>query len=321
MSCANPECRNEKIFARGYCQGCYSRLKKRGTLERAYVINNGTCSIENCGAKSFAKNLCEHHYRQAEDPLKTIWRNLRSRYPGQFPESWGRFDVFLADVGRKPDGDYQLRRTRTDVPWAKDNCTWIKLVPKQVAATKDRREYQSDYAKVWSDLTKFGVTRERRAEMLASQGGVCAICLQPETAKNPHHPELKPRRLSIDHCHKAEKLGIMKVRSLLCVRCNHVLGLVNDDLELLRIMIAYLERHAATSASPSDLCEATMEDLLVEVATISNNEVTSRPIQKSSNVSPRSSIRRHSDCRTTRNRIRSRIVIRHVTERGLCSAS
>jgi hypothetical protein len=176
MPCSNPSCPNEKVFSRGYCQACYTRLKKRGTLERAYVINSGKCSVEGCEDKSFAKNLCEHHYRKAEDPLKMIWRNLRSRYPGQFTDAWNRFDAFVSDVGRKPEGDFQLRRTRTDLPWAKDNCGWIKLVPKQVAPTSDRREYQSEYAKIWSDLKKFGVTKERRAEMLAEQGGVCAIC-------------------------------------------------------------------------------------------------------------------------------------------------
>jgi Recombination endonuclease VII len=247
MPCSNPDCENEKVFARGYCQGCYTRLKKRGTLERAYVINTGKCSVEGCENKSFAKNLCEHHYRQAENPQKMVWRNLRSRYPGQFPDSWNRFEAFVSDVGRKPEGDFQLRRTRTDEPWGKDNCAWIKLVPKQVGSTSGRREYQSAYAKVWSDLTKFGVTKEKRAQMLAAQGGLCAICSQPETAKNPHHPEQKPRRLSIDHDHKAEKIGIMKVRDLLCVRCNHVLGLVDDDATLIQAFIDYLGRHATTT--------------------------------------------------------------------------
>src|SRR5882757_9117355 len=118
MKCLNTECSNEKILARGYCGPCYNRLKKRGTLTRAYVVNTGLCSIEDCGEKSFAKNLCDKHYYEADHPLKQPWKNLRSRYKGQFPPSWDKFEAFLADAPPRPDGDYQLRRIRPDEPWA-----------------------------------------------------------------------------------------------------------------------------------------------------------------------------------------------------------
>lgn len=73
---------------------------------------------------------------------------------------------------------------------------------------------------------KYGVTWEWYEAKLAEQGGVCAICKNPETAnqlgKNP--------RLSIDHDHKTGKN-----RGLLCYRCNHFIGylerLGDDALE------------------------------------------------------------------------------------------
>ncbi len=45
-------------------------------------------------------------------------------------------------------------------------------------------------------------------------------------------------RLAIDHDHKTGQ-----VRSLLCKKCNGVLGLVDDDPALLRAAADYIERH------------------------------------------------------------------------------
>ena len=70
--------------------------------------------------------------------------------------------------------------------------------------------------------------------MLKTQEGVCFICKNPEITKfkgvvNP---------LSVDHCHKTGK-----VRSLLCVKCNALLGMADDNLEILQKAIDYLNLH------------------------------------------------------------------------------
>jgi hypothetical protein len=50
----------------------------------------------------------------------------------------------------------------------------------------------------------------------------------------------------LDHCHKTGD-----PRGLLCSRCNKVLGMVNDDTELLRLFISYLDgaKHAMVPIS------------------------------------------------------------------------
>lgn len=239
MKCLNSECTNEKLLARGYCGPCYNRLKKRGTLTRAYVVNTGKCSIEGCGEKSFAKNLCDKHYYEADHPLKQPWKNLRSRYKGQFPPSWDRFEAFLADAPPKPEGNFQLRRTRPNEPWSATNMHWLTAL--STPENTSRRDYHSNYAKAWSDDRKFGVTAERRAMMLEEQDGKCSICKKPESMVNPRHPEREPRRLSIDHDHKTGA-----VRGLLCGRCNTVIGkrAADDSIEILEAAIAYLKKHA-----------------------------------------------------------------------------
>jgi hypothetical protein len=58
--------------------------------------------------------------------------------------------------------------------------------------------------------TKFGISVERYAEMLAAQNGLCAICAQPPNR----------RRLAVDHDHQTGA-----VRGLLCERCNFALAM------------------------------------------------------------------------------------------------
>ena len=74
-------------------------------------------------------------------------------------------------------------------------------------------------------LTRYGMTPEEYNELFARQGGVCRICSQPQ----------QERRLSIDHDHKTDK-----VRGLLCIKCNLVLGMANDNIEILNAAIEYL---------------------------------------------------------------------------------
>ncbi len=70
--------------------------------------------------------------------------------------------------------------------------------------------------------------------MLEEQNGVCAICGKPETKifKN------KVISLAVDHDHKTGK-----VRSLLCYRCNGVLGLIFENPSLLNKYTEYLNKH------------------------------------------------------------------------------
>ena len=72
-------------------------------------------------------------------------------------------------------------------------------------------------------LGKFGLSLEKYDEMLASQGGRCAICRR------------KPRKISL-HVDHDPKSG--EVRGLLCFSCNQALGSLQDD--------PYIDSSAAT---------------------------------------------------------------------------
>ena len=87
-----------------------------------------------------------------------------------------------------------------------------------------------NYAKLYQ-----GMTISVFEAMLAEQGGVCAICKQPETTTRNG----KVRELCVDHCHATDE-----VRGLLCVGCNTAVGYAQDDPSILRAAADYLDRHA-----------------------------------------------------------------------------
>ena len=82
-------------------------------------------------------------------------------------------------------------------------------------------------------LRQYDLTVEQYEDMLAAQGGVCAICRKPEAAV--HWQNNKVRNLAVDHDHAS---GV--VRGLLCHRCNRVLGLLEDDVDLIQSARQYL---------------------------------------------------------------------------------
>jgi hypothetical protein len=84
-------------------------------------------------------------------------------------------------------------------------------------------------------MYSFGISLEQYEQMEAAQGGVCAVCGQPEREIHPRSG--KRRNLAVDHDHNTNQ-----IRGLLCNACNRGIGLLNDDPEMLRAAIAYLER-------------------------------------------------------------------------------
>lgn len=83
----------------------------------------------------------------------------------------------------------------------------------------------------------YRMSRGQYDAMLAEQGGVCAICKQPEVGLSRTG---KVRRLAVDHCHRTGQ-----VRALLCVRCNLKVGHLEPALEgepaIIEAALAYIE--------------------------------------------------------------------------------
>lgn len=107
-------------------------------------------------------------------------------------------------------------------------------------SNKKKRSRPGSYRK--EVLKRHGLTVQQYESLLAKQGGVCAICHRPDPGREGYE------HLHVDHDHAT---GL--VRGLLCHGCNTALGFVGDEIETLRSMVRYLERHvSATAVTVSD---------------------------------------------------------------------
>jgi hypothetical protein len=73
---------------------------------------------------------------------------------------------------------------------------------------------------------QYGITEVDRDELIASQGGVCCICLSAPAAH-------------VDHCHETGR-----VRGVLCFSCNAALGQFKDRPDAIRRAATYVEGNA-----------------------------------------------------------------------------
>jgi hypothetical protein len=96
---------------------------------------------------------------------------------------------------------------------------------------RPRAPYDPQYHRNRRLISVYGISQEEYDAMLTRQGGVCAIC-----KKKPDEGKV----LFVDHCHVT---GM--VRGLLCKKCNSLLAFGNDDPDILRAAIAYLQAAAA----------------------------------------------------------------------------
>lgn len=81
----------------------------------------------------------------------------------------------------------------------------------------------------------YGLSIEDYNNLLETQDGVCKIC-----KKKPE--DCRDKKLFVDHCHTT-----LKNRGLLCYQCNTILGMANDNIEILKNAIDYLRCNSTTT--------------------------------------------------------------------------
>jgi len=80
----------------------------------------------------------------------------------------------------------------------------------------------------------YGISTDLLNSMYTKQEGCCAICKTPISLVSG---KTKKGKAHVDHCHTTDK-----VRGLLCTKCNTVLGMSNDNPEILKEALLYLDR-------------------------------------------------------------------------------
>jgi hypothetical protein len=124
----------------------------------------------------------------------------------------------------------QAARHRSDPQPKRDRAKqWKRDNPERDAARQ--AAYRASGRKSISDRKsylkrKYGMTLAEYERILASQGGVCALC------RRPPRPGIS---LHVDHEHTSNR-----IRGLLCFQCNNALGDIEDNLAWLDAARYYL---------------------------------------------------------------------------------
>jgi hypothetical protein len=174
-------------------------------------MTRATCIFEGCDLASYSGPRCPGHDSQKRRGIAL--RPLRRKMRSDIRNEDGQKMCTWCDEW-KNDTEFYKRKGQRDglSPWCKE-CD-----------------------NVYVTCRKFNITREFYLEMLAAQGGVCAICGGTSPGQ----------RLSVDHDHACcDRPGSSCgkcVRGLLCSDCNRAIGMMCDDPARLRSAATYLER-------------------------------------------------------------------------------
>lgn len=107
---------------------------------------------------------------------------------------------------------------------------------KECRNKKERTRYTSAKGRETNLRRNYGITQEQYDLMVFQQGGVCAICKQPETLINGKTKRVQ--LLAVDHNHETGE-----VRELLCNTCNYLVGYCDLDRERVKNVLKYLKKH------------------------------------------------------------------------------
>jgi hypothetical protein len=196
------------------------------------------CTVQGCGRKHKARGYCQTHYMQqmrGAPITPTIASRDRNAPPicseqdcGQPTTSKGLCATHYARLLRHGH-TRPTKRTKDYKPCALNGCAnhcyALGLCHRHYTRQRKLAE-------------RFGLTLQDEAQMLAAQGGVCAICGSAASRKNWRTQ--KEDSLHLDHDHRT---GL--VRGILCDNCNRAIGLLQDDPQVLTSAIVYLSRYAA----------------------------------------------------------------------------
>lgn len=188
------------------------------------------CQIDGCGRKHVARGLCGAHYHRLSrhgDPLGggPARKKLPSRPANEVgAKVCGRcgteksLDDFYDDIRNLKDGKHgSCKKCHSSSSYESRKKTG-KGIGKDANRTRN--------------LKKHGMTKVEYDNMVAAQGGLCALCGEP-----PSRTSHGSFRLVVDHDHNTGE-----IRGLLCNTCNLGLGHFRDDPRKLALAIKYLDK-------------------------------------------------------------------------------
>lgn len=140
---------------------------------------------------------------------------------------------------------YKHKRSADGRAYQCSHCT--KAASKEYAQSNPARtnEYNREYyaanrtrERIRVRLQRYGLTQEQYSTLWADHAGGCAICYIALLDVGDYESGNKrpDNACCIDHCHSTGK-----VRGLLCIKCNLMLGYARDSSTILQAGIEYLD--------------------------------------------------------------------------------
>lgn len=105
---------------------------------------------------------------------------------------------------------------------------------------RERHKRRKHLESARSRMRLYGITQDQFDSLLAAQDHSCAVCRTQDPGKRG--------TFFVDHCHASGA-----VRGLLCLQCNVVLGMSQDNPDTLRRAISYLAAPPAREILNKDL--------------------------------------------------------------------
>ena len=140
----------------------------------------------------------------------------------EYAKNWYKINrERLLEYNRKYREDNKEKTQDSKKKWYKEN------IDKSKNSVNIYREKNKDIIRNRNLIKNFGISLIDYNNLLLNQNNCCAIC-------NINNSKLR-RNLCVDHDHRTEE-----IRGLLCDTCNRGIGLLKDNVEVLKNAIEYL---------------------------------------------------------------------------------
>lgn len=244
-------CSKVGVVAKGYCEACYRRQKKTGSLEYQRKGIRNICDIDGCDRHVVAHGLCDSHRKRVlrygttdsqrptdwgqrtKHSLHTYWVDTKRKETLNMCDEWRNdFWVFVGDVKERPSKNHHLRVIDVERQLGSNNWQWVEGITAANRLTTKELKYRAN------QKHRIRATPEERYELMVKAGHKCEICDATVNGSDCSATgEGSTKKLCVDHCHDTGKL-----RGILCHKCNVGIGLFKDNQTLLQGAIDYLRR-------------------------------------------------------------------------------
>lgn len=128
--------------------------------------------------------------------------------------------------------DFYVERYYKGKPYYNSRCKPCAVIKARKWKAKKYGSAKRGTRALWLK-GKYNLDIEEYDKRLEAQGGICPIC---KRSPEEHPKATRYKYFPVDHCHKTGA-----IRGIICHDCNLALGLLQEDTERMKRLIAYLE--------------------------------------------------------------------------------